>query len=170
MAPLLNALTFTLTLLLTLLLLHPATAQREIVLPNPHPNPSATQEAGSSPTSCKRTLPLIMPINLGPVRTVWTTTTTTTRFIECSACPQVTVSWLFLGVPPVARFTTTTTASTASTTSVLACSSYPAAAAETPASPSASHYGTPGSRPHPEAAAAAVTPAPDSEHRPDSYE
>ncbi|RDA92156.1 hypothetical protein CP533_5609 [Ophiocordyceps camponoti-saundersi (nom. inval.)] len=154
MTPLLNALT-----LLLLTLTPTATAQAELILPNPHPNPAASQETGS----CHKMLPLVMPINLGPVRTVWTTTTTTTRSIECSACPEVTVSWLFLGVPPVARFTTTTTAKTASTTSVLACSSYPADGAP---SSSPVHYGTP-RHPHPEAA---VTPAPEPEDEAEAYE
>ncbi|KAH6610136.1 hypothetical protein Trco_000156 [Trichoderma cornu-damae] len=48
--------------------------------------------------------------NLGPTRTVYTTTTTALRIVNCGACTNVSPISIPLGVPPVAVFTTTITA------------------------------------------------------------
>ncbi|PFH57902.1 hypothetical protein XA68_14423 [Ophiocordyceps unilateralis] len=107
-----------------------------LIIDNPYPNPSASSIGGS----CNLVLPLVQTINLGPVKTVYTATVTKTRLLECAACAKVTVSWLPLGIPPVARFTTTETAKTASTTSVLGCRSYSSSSST---KPSPKFYGLP---------------------------
>ncbi|PHH80032.1 hypothetical protein CDD82_2016 [Ophiocordyceps australis] len=86
-----------------------------IVLTNANAPPTATQ--------CTTVLPLFPHITMGPTRTVWTSTATHTQSIDCAGCSKLTISYLPLGVPPVAIFKTTVTAATPTTTTVLACGS-----------------------------------------------
>ncbi|PHH63751.1 hypothetical protein CDD81_5516 [Ophiocordyceps australis] len=74
-------------------------------------------------TQCTTVLPLFPHITLGPTRTVWTSTATATQSLDCAGCSKLTISYLPLGVPPVAIFHTTVTAAEPTTTTVLACGS-----------------------------------------------
>jgi hypothetical protein len=70
---------------------------------------------------CTKLLLQLPQFTFGPTRTEWTETETFTESIDCSGCPNLVHSFLPLGVPPVAIFTTTTTAGTPTTTTVFAC-------------------------------------------------
>ncbi|KAL7795157.1 hypothetical protein V8C37DRAFT_45459 [Trichoderma ceciliae] len=60
-------------------------------------------------------------INLGPTRTVFTTTTTASRIVDCGTCTNASPIPIPLGVPPVAIFKTTVTAKEPYTETELVC-------------------------------------------------
>lgn len=70
---------------------------------------------------CTLTVPIFPPFTAGPTYTVWTTTTTKTRHVDCGSCTAVTTSHLPFGPGPVVFFTTTVTATEPRKTTVLAC-------------------------------------------------
>ncbi|KAK8920623.1 hypothetical protein H634G_02236 [Metarhizium anisopliae BRIP 53293] len=80
-------------------------------------NPAAPDEPG-----CTKTMPVMPQMTAGPVETVWTSTATVTKSVDCGGCNEVQTAVMDLGPGPVVFFTTTTTVETASTTTVLACS------------------------------------------------
>lgn len=89
---------------------------------NPDPQTDkAGDEHEASPPGCTKTIFGIPPWTTGPTRTIWTTTTTSTKYVDCGGCTAVAKSFLPLGPGPVLLFTTTVTAAEPRTTSVLAC-------------------------------------------------
>ncbi|PTB43490.1 hypothetical protein M441DRAFT_56487 [Trichoderma asperellum CBS 433.97] len=60
-------------------------------------------------------------LNIGPTRTIFTTTTTTDRIIDCGPCTNNSPIPIPLGVPPVAIFKTTVTAVEPYTETELVC-------------------------------------------------
>jgi hypothetical protein len=60
-------------------------------------------------------------INIGPTRTIFTTTTTTDRIVNCGTCTNNSPIPIPLGVPPVAVFKTTITAVEPYTETELVC-------------------------------------------------
>ncbi|QPH04694.1 hypothetical protein C2857_001904 [Epichloe festucae Fl1] len=82
---------------------------------------NAGDEHEASPPGCTKTIFGIPPWTAGPTRTIWTTTTTSTKYVDCGGCTAVARSYLPLGPGPVLLFTTTVTAAEPKTTSVLAC-------------------------------------------------
>ncbi|KID88700.1 hypothetical protein MGU_04043 [Metarhizium guizhouense ARSEF 977] len=80
-------------------------------------NPAAPDEPG-----CTTTQVMFPQFTAGPTSTVWTSTATFTKSVDCGGCNEVQKSTLNMGPGPVVFFTTTVTAETASTTTVYACS------------------------------------------------
>ncbi|PNP39025.1 hypothetical protein TGAMA5MH_09251 [Trichoderma gamsii] len=60
-------------------------------------------------------------LNIGPTRTIFTTTTTTDRIVNCGICTNNSPTPIPLGVPPVAVFKTTVTAVEPYTETELVC-------------------------------------------------
>lgn len=94
------------------------TACLAAVSANPLPADQAEQQANEQ---CTSTAMIFPTFTFGPVRTVYTATTTATHLVDCGACDHLALSRVHLGVGPVAFFTTTTTAATPSTTTALKC-------------------------------------------------
>ncbi|KAM4062129.1 hypothetical protein HRG_008978 [Hirsutella rhossiliensis] len=84
-------------------------------------------------SECTTTVPVFPTFTFGPVRTVYTTTTTATHLVDCGGCNHLALSYVHLGVGPVVFFTTTTTAQTPAATTVLECGNRPAEATPAPA-------------------------------------
>ncbi|QUC15961.1 uncharacterized protein UV8b_00202 [Ustilaginoidea virens] len=82
-------------------------------------NPLPEQEAPTG--GCTKTIAVLPPFTWGPTSTVWTTTTTLTRPVDCGGCTSVATRDIEVGPGPVVFFTTTVTATGPSTTTVLAC-------------------------------------------------
>ncbi|KAG6054426.1 hypothetical protein E4U17_003795 [Claviceps sp. LM77 group G4] len=80
------------------------------------PWPPATQTLG-----CTTTLYTFPPFIWGPTRTIWTTTTTSTDYIECGPCTAVTTSVVPDGPGPVVHFNTTITEKKPSPATAFAC-------------------------------------------------
>ncbi|GAB0133427.1 hypothetical protein EsDP_00001837 [Epichloe bromicola] len=91
---------------------------------NANPDPQ-TDKAGdeviASPPGCTKTIFGIPPWTAGLTRTIWTTTTTSTKYVDCGGCTAVAESYFPYGPGPVLLFTTAVTAAEPKTTSVLAC-------------------------------------------------
>lgn len=69
---------------------------------------------------CVAYFPSIPKVNLGPVRTVYPATVTTTTTVNCGICTAA--EWYgLIGPGPVVRFTTTTTMATPSVVTELKC-------------------------------------------------
>lgn len=79
-------------------------------------------EGAEEGEQCTATIFSVPSIDLGPTRTVYTTTTTTPRTVHCGNCTNASPVPLPVGVPPVALFTTTVTATEAYTEAELVCS------------------------------------------------
>lgn len=79
-------------------------------------DPTAT-----SPSACTTVIPILPSWTWGPTRTIWTTTTTATKDVDCGRCTAIARTYFPFGVPPVVIFTTTTTVAGPSPTTVLRC-------------------------------------------------
>ncbi|EQL03406.1 hypothetical protein OCS_00865 [Ophiocordyceps sinensis CO18] len=105
---------------------------------NPLPAGEAEMLANSPDVArasdCTTTVAIFPTFTFGPVRTVYTATTTATHLVDCGGCDHLALSYIHLGVGPVVFFTTTVTAPTPAVTTVLECGApYGAAARATPA-------------------------------------
>ncbi|RFU76808.1 hypothetical protein TARUN_5394 [Trichoderma arundinaceum] len=76
---------------------------------------------GDEGENCTARVLQVPKINLGPTRTVFTTTKTTSRVVNCGTCTNASPVPIPLGVPPVAIFTTTITAKEPFTETELVC-------------------------------------------------
>ncbi|KAJ4159120.1 uncharacterized protein LMH87_008035 [Akanthomyces muscarius] len=94
-------------------------AMAKPVAPNAAPEP--TRAGDSSPSSCVHTVFHAPQYTWGPTETVWTSTATVTKEVDCGGCEELETTTLVFGPGPVVFFTTTVTASTASTTTVQVC-------------------------------------------------
>lgn len=94
-----------------------------LVAGNPLPPSSSTADGGDV---CTRVMFIEPSFAANAVKTVYTTTSTTTSTVDCGSCTGLqttTLPPLVLGVPPVAFITSTTTASEPSVTVEHVCSS-----------------------------------------------
>ncbi|KAG5950828.1 hypothetical protein E4U53_004326 [Claviceps sorghi] len=97
--------------------------ERVISLPGPfRPDPLFKQ--GPQTKGCTYTVYTAHPWNLGPTRTLYTTTTTTTDGVNCGVCDHVTAKPFPDGPGPVAHFTTTIVAATPTTVEAFTCESH----------------------------------------------
>ncbi|KJZ79448.1 hypothetical protein HIM_00917 [Hirsutella minnesotensis 3608] len=85
---------------------------------------------------CTTTVAVLPHFTAGPVKTVWTSTETAIRIMDCGACDAVDLRYIPLGPGPVVFFTTTVTAATPSITNVLQCAGPSAAPAQATPAPS----------------------------------
>lgn len=98
-------------------------------------------------------------LNIGPTRTIFTTTTTTDRIVNCGTCTNNSPIPIPLGVPPVAVFKTTVTAVEPYTTTELVCGTTSTSSIpfEEPAKATAINSAVTVTKASPENVAAAVT-------------
>ncbi|KAM0257866.1 hypothetical protein ACHAQJ_004170 [Trichoderma viride] len=78
---------------------------------------------GQGSENCTARVLQVPKLNLGPTRTIFTTTTTASRIVNCGTCTNASPVPIPLGVPPVAIFHTTVTATEPFTATELVCSS-----------------------------------------------
>lgn len=71
--------------------------------------------------NCTARVLQVPKLNIGPTRTIFTTTTTTDRIVNCGTCTNNSPIPIPLGVPPVAVFKTTVTAVEPYTETELVC-------------------------------------------------
>jgi hypothetical protein len=76
---------------------------------------------GDENENCTARVFQVPKINLGPTRTIFTTTTTASRIVNCGTCTNASPIPIPLGVPPVAIFKTTVTATEPFTATELVC-------------------------------------------------
>ncbi|KND91651.1 hypothetical protein TOPH_03687 [Tolypocladium ophioglossoides CBS 100239] len=101
-----------------------------VVLDNDHAGASASASASGE---CTKLILKAPDWTWGPTKTLWTTTATSTRIIDCGGCDKYTMSYLFFGVPPVVIFDATTTATGPSITIEVKCGHPTATITSTPA-------------------------------------
>lgn len=83
----------------------------------------APPEATPAPSTsgCTKQLFHAQAFTWGPVRTIWTSTATVTRKVNCGPCTALQLNYFPQGPGPVVFFPTTVTATTASTTTIPVC-------------------------------------------------
>ncbi|KOS22652.1 hypothetical protein ESCO_003640 [Escovopsis weberi] len=72
-------------------------------------------------TACTATVLALPDVHLGPTSTVFPSTSTAIRSVDCGACAAVTTSQFRVGVLPVVQFTATVTADAPATVTSFAC-------------------------------------------------